>query len=116
MASYQLGSNISQLSLAAAVAALGDAEHVAREQRRNREVRTFTRKFFADAGFTMSAGDANFMMVDIRRDAKAFKGDCLKRGVAVGRTFPPLTTHVRLSFGTMAEMKKALEVFKTTLA
>lgn len=115
MASWQLGSNVSQLSLAAAVAALGDTEHVAREQRRNREVRAFTRKFFADAGYTMSAGEANFMMVDVRRDAKAFKGECLKKGVAVGRAFPPLTTHVRLSFGTMPEMRKALAIFKTTL-
>ncbi len=116
LASYQLGSNTNQLVLAAAVAALADTEHVAREQRRNREVRAFTRKFFADAGYTMSAGDANFMMVDVRRDAKAFKAQCLKKGVAVGRAFPPLTTHVRLSFGTMPEMKKALEVFRTTLA
>lgn len=116
MSSFQLGSNVSQLSLAAAIAALRDTEHVAREQRRNREVKTFTRKFFADAGFAMSAGEANFMMVDIRRDAKAFKAECLKKGVAVGRAFPPLNTQVRLSFGTMPEMKKALEVFRSTLA
>jgi histidinol-phosphate aminotransferase len=116
MMSYQLASNISQLSLAAAVAALGDKEHIAREVRRNKEVRAFTRKFFADAGYTMSAGEANFMLVDVRRDAKAFKKECLGRGVAIGRSFPPLTNHARVSFGTMAEMRKALEVFRTTLA
>ncbi|MFI5243596.1 MAG: pyridoxal phosphate-dependent aminotransferase [Gemmatimonadales bacterium] len=116
MSSFQLGSNVSQLSLAAAIAALRDTEHVAREQRRNREVKAFTRKFFAGAGYAMSAGEANFMMVDIRRDAKAFKAECLKKGVAVGRAFPPLNTQVRLSFGTMPEMKKALEVFRSTLA
>jgi histidinol-phosphate aminotransferase len=115
MSSFQLGSNVSQLSLAAAIAALRDTEHVVREQRRNREVKAFTRKFFADAGYVMSASEANFMMVDVRRDAKAFKAECLKKGVAVGRAFPPLNTQVRLSFGTMAEMKKALEVFRTTL-
>ncbi|MFI5310034.1 MAG: pyridoxal phosphate-dependent aminotransferase [Gemmatimonadales bacterium] len=116
MGGYQLGSNISQLSLAAATAALADTGHIAREQQRNREVRAFTRKFFADAGYVMSAGEANFMMVDVRRDAKAFKSECLKKGVAIGRPFPPLTTQARLSFGTMPEMKKALEVFKSTLA
>jgi histidinol-phosphate aminotransferase len=115
MGSYQLGSNISQLSLAAAVAALADTKHIAHEQERNRDVRSFTRKFFADAGYTMSAGEANFMMVDVRRDAKAFKAECLKKGVAIGRPFPPLTTYARLSFGTMPEMKKALEVFRSTL-
>ena len=116
MMSYQLASNISQLSLVAAISALGDAAHVATEVRRNREVKALTRKFFADLGYAMSAGEANFMMVDIRKDARAFKSECLKKGVAVGRAFPPLTTHVRLSFGTMAEMRKALEVFRTTLA
>jgi len=116
MMSYQLASNISQLSLVAAISALGDAAHVATEVRRNREVKALTRKFFADLGYAMSAGEANFMMVDIRKDARAFKLECLKKGVAVGRAFPPLTTHVRLSFGTMAEMRKALEVFRTTLA
>jgi histidinol-phosphate aminotransferase len=116
MSSWIMGSNVSQLSLAAALAGVQDAPHIAAEVRRNHEVRAYTRKFFADAGYEMSAGQANFMMVDIRRDAKVFKGECIKQGVAIGRSFPPLTTQARISFGTMEEMKKALQVFKTTLA
>ncbi|HVT37817.1 MAG TPA: aminotransferase class I/II-fold pyridoxal phosphate-dependent enzyme [Gemmatimonadaceae bacterium] len=116
LSSWVMGSSISQLSLAAAHAAVTDSEHVAREVRRNRTVRAYTRKFFADAGYDMSQGQANFVMVNIRRDAKAFKTDCIKRGVAVGRPFPPLNTYTRISFGTMPEMRKALQVFKTTLA
>jgi histidinol-phosphate aminotransferase len=113
---FQLGSNISQLSLAAAIAAVADTAHIAAEVKRNIEVRAFTRKFFAGMGLKMSAGEANFLMVDVRRDAKAFKADCLNRGVAIGRPFPPLTTQARVSFGTMAEMQKAVEVFKAVLA
>ena len=116
IARWVMGSSVSQLSLAAAGAAVADPDHVAREVQRNRGVRAYTRKFFGDAGFAMSEGQANFMMVDIRRDSKAFKTECLKQGVAVGRPFPPLNTHTRISFGTMAEMRKALRVFKTTLA
>jgi histidinol-phosphate aminotransferase len=116
MASWIMGSSISQLSLAAATAAVADVEHVHNEVQRNRVVKAYTRKFFADAGFDMSPGQANFMMVDVRRDAKAFKAECIRRGVAVGRAFPPLNTQARITFGTMAEMKKALQVFKTTLA
>jgi histidinol-phosphate aminotransferase len=116
MTSYKLASNISQLSLAAAVAALADTAHVAAEVKRNREVKAFTRKFFSGLGLTMSAAEANFMMVDIRRDAKAFKTACLEKGVAIGRAFPPLTTQARMSFGTMAEMQKAVEVFRALLA
>ncbi len=56
------------------------------------------------------------MMVDIRRDAKQFKMDALKHNVAVGRQFPSFPTWVRVSVGTMAEMKKAMGVFGTLLA
>ena len=47
---------------------------------------------------------------------KAFKAECIKHQVAIGRQFPALPTHARVSFGTMTEMKKAFEVFTTTLA
>jgi histidinol-phosphate aminotransferase len=115
MKPWTLGSNVSQLTLVAAVAALEDSPSVATEVRRNREVKAFTRKFFADAGFTMSAGDANFMMVDVRRDAAEFKRECVRQGVAVGRAFPQLPTHSRITFGTMPEMKKAVALFREML-
>ena len=66
-----------------------------------REARAFTRKFFENAGYTVHAADANFMMVDIRRDAKAFKLECVKHKVAIGRAFPSLPTYARVSVGTM---------------
>jgi histidinol-phosphate aminotransferase len=116
MAGFQLGSNSNQLVLAAAVASLNDPAHIAAEVKRNREVRAYTRKFFDGLGLKMSAGQANFMMVDVRREAKAFKAACLAQNVAIGRPFPPLTNQARLSFGTMPEMQKAVEVFKTVLA
>ena len=37
-------------------------------------------------------------------------------GVMVGRDFPPYEkTHCRISIGTMAEMQKAVDVFKKVL-
>jgi len=115
MKAWTLGSNVSQLTLAAAQVALEDSAHIANEVRRNAEVKAFTRKFFADAGFTMSSGDANFMMVDVRRSAAAFKSTLLRKGVAVGRAFPPLPNHSRITFGTMPEMRKAVGVFREVL-
>ncbi|MBM4193498.1 MAG: aminotransferase class I/II-fold pyridoxal phosphate-dependent enzyme, partial [Gemmatimonadetes bacterium] len=115
MRPWIMGSNVSQLTLVAATAALNDPGHIAEEVARNREVKAFTRKFFADAGFAMSAGQANFMMVDIKQPAAAFKAAAVKKGIAVGRAFPPLTNQARITFGTMKEMKKATEVFKEML-
>jgi histidinol-phosphate aminotransferase len=113
---WQLGSNVNQLALAAATASVTDKAHIADEQKKNREARAFTRKFFESAGYTIHSTDANFLMVDIHRDARAFKLECAKRKVAIGRAFPALPTHARVSIGTMPEMKKAVAVFRAALA
>jgi histidinol-phosphate aminotransferase len=116
IAAWSLGSNVNQLALVAAIHAVGDAQHIANEQKLNRAARAYTRQFFEKAGFKVAQSEANFMMVDIRRDSREFKLECVKSLVAVGRQFPALPTHVRVSIGTMAEMTKALQVFKTALA
>jgi histidinol-phosphate aminotransferase len=116
MSSWLLGSNVNQLALAAAAVTVGDAPHIAAEQRKNAEARALTRKFFESAGYTVHGAEANFMMIDIHRDARAFKLECAKHKVAIGRAFPALPTHARVSIGTLPEMKKAIAVFRTTLA
>ena len=116
MRPYMLGSNISQLSLAAAKATVGDVARIADEKKKNHDAKVFTAKAFTSMGYEVVPSDANFMMVDIKRDVKAFKAECIKKKVAVGRPFPPLNTYVRVSVGTMAEMQKAVEVFRSTLA
>jgi histidinol-phosphate aminotransferase len=116
MSTWLLGSNVNQLALAAAMTTVADAAHIAAEQKKNREARAFTRKFFESAGYTVHAAEANFMMIDVRRDAKAFKLECVKHNVAIGRGFPAVPTYARVSVGTMAEMQKAVAVFKTVLS
>lgn len=116
MKGWMLGSNVNQLALAAAKVTVSDAPRIADEKRKNHEAKLFTAKAFTGMGYEVIPSDANFMMVNIKRDVKAFKAECIKKGVAVGRPFPPLNTYVRVSVGTMAEMEKAVEVFRTTLA
>ena len=116
MASWLLGSNVNQLALAAVATTVNDSAHVVSEQRRNDEARAFTRSFFQSGGYTVHAAEANFMMVDVRRDAHAFKLDCVKHKVAIGRSFPSVPNYARISVGTMPQMKKAVEVFRTVLA
>jgi histidinol-phosphate aminotransferase len=116
MKGWMLGSNVNQLALAAAKTTVGDLARIADEKKKNHDAKVFTAKAFAGMGYEVVPSDANFMMIDIKRDAKAFKADCIKKGVAIGRPFPPLTTYVRVGVGTMAEMQKAVEVFRSTLA
>ena len=115
LARHQLGMGINVLAAAAARAALGDRALVSREQRLNHEARDFTRRYFEGAGYRVAPSQANFLMADIRRDAKGFQDACRTHDVLVGRPFPPLATHARVSIGTMDEMRAAVDVFRRVL-
>ena len=54
---------------------------------------------------------ANFLMIDIGRDARQFGMEMGMRGVAPGRPFPPLDNMLRVSIGTDADMERFREVF-----
>jgi histidinol-phosphate aminotransferase len=116
MSRFRIANNVNVLGAAAAIAALPQADHVARQAALNREAREFTRRAFTDAGYKVAASEANFVMVEIRRDARAFQEACKLKGVLVGRPFAPLTTHARVSIGTMDEMRRALDILRAVLA
>jgi histidinol-phosphate aminotransferase len=102
--------------IAAAIAALGDSRHLENERRRNTAVRAFTVNALRDMGARPADSQGNFLFVDIGGPAKEFRDACAKSGVMVGRDFPPFEkSHCRISIGTMDEMKKAVEVFRTVL-
>jgi len=54
---------------------------------------------------------ANFVMIDVGRDAKSFGTEMRRYGVVVGRPFPPLNNMLRVSIGTDQEMARFREVF-----
>jgi histidinol-phosphate aminotransferase len=99
----------------ASIAAPGAADHLARERRLNAEARELTVRYFTDAGYVPAAAEANFVMVDVRRDVRAFRQACRAQGIAIGRPFPPLATHARVSIGTREEMEQAIAVFRRVL-
>ena len=121
MAEWDAGSGTSSLNVLAMHAGLAaieqDASFITAERARNKEVRDFTMKWFADRGMKPTDSQANFMFVNIGRPAKAFREACRAKGVLVARDFPPFEqTHCRISYGTMDEMKKAVAVFGDVLA
>jgi len=116
MARHRLPNAVNVLASAAGTATIADTAHLEKERQLNREAREFTRKSLENMGFKSSDSNANFLMVAIGRDSKAFKDACAKHGILVGRPFPPLTTHARISIGTMDEMKKATDVFRQVLS
>ncbi len=108
---------ISIMALLGAKAALQVPDQwVKDEQRRNAEARAFTQQWFASRGYAPTDSQTNFMFINIKRPSKGFREACLRDGVAVGRDFPPYDqTHARISVGTLAEMKKAVQVFEQVL-
>jgi histidinol-phosphate aminotransferase len=116
LAALKMPYNANVLGIAAAIAALGDPRHIEQERARNTEVRGFTIRALKDMGCVPAESQANFLFADIRRPARPFREACAKAGVVVGREFPPFErTHVRISIGTMDEMQKATDVFRTVL-
>jgi histidinol-phosphate aminotransferase len=102
--------------IVAATASIKDVARLQRESARNTEARQFTIDWFSRAGFTGTDSQTNFVFVDIKRPAKGFRDACREQGVLVARDFPPLEkSHVRVSIGTLDEMKRATEVFGRVL-
>lgn len=103
-------------SIAAALAALADEAFVAQQVTANNQTRAFTTKTFEELGFKVFPSDANFILVDVQRKPDEFAAACRERGFSVGRPFPGLATHSRISIGTAEEMQKAAVAFKAILA
>jgi histidinol-phosphate aminotransferase len=110
-------SSLNVLALHAATAAVEqDPSFLVNERARNKEVRDFTMKWFADRGMKPAESQANFMFVNIGTPVKEFRDKCLAKGIKVARDFPPFEkSHCRISFGTMDEMRKAVAVFGEVL-
>jgi len=104
------------LAMTGAMAALGQGgDGIATERARNEDVRNFTREFFGSAGFEDTESHTNFLFVDVKKPIEEFALACKQNGVRVGRPFPPLETHARISLGTMDEMERATKVFAEVL-
>jgi len=118
MSAWRMPYNVNTFGVAAAVASLKDPQHIKDESARNKAVRDFTIKTLADLGYPSTESQTNFIFTDIGKTmtAAAFRDACAAKGVMVGRDFPPLEKQwTRISLGTMEEMQKATEVFRSVL-
>ncbi len=112
---YLDAGRLSCLSARAALTALADPGRVSEMRAGNHAARAMTVQSFRDAGYRVADSEANFVMVDVRRDIRVFHRACRNRGVDIARPFPPLLTWARITIGTMAEMQQAVEAFRGAL-
>ena len=98
-------------AVAAGRAALGDAESVRNFVKRNTDDR---QEFFNQAMARMLKpidSHANFVMMDTHQSADDIIEHFRKNKVRIGRHFPPLTHHIRVSLGTPVAMKEFWRVW-----
>ena len=117
MGKRQLVNNPNQLAIAATLAALkSDGEFVERIHKMNAEVRDYVCQEVTAMGLQYIPSQTNFVMIGVNRPAKPLIEELKKRKLLVGRLFPSMPEHVRVSFGTLAEMKSFMKEFKEVMA
>lgn len=98
------------------VAALRDTESQAWVKKTTIALREKTVKELASLGYQSIPSDANFFMVHLKRPVVPVIEEFKKKGVLVGRPFPPMNEHLRVSVGTADEMGRFMVAFKDIMA
>jgi histidinol-phosphate aminotransferase len=88
----------------AAMAALDDREGTRASVRRNAADRDEFMRQAHRRKLSPIASYANFAMMDVSRPVSTVIEHFKKQGILVGRAFPPLDTHLRVTFGRPQEM------------
>ncbi len=111
MRPYSMGS-INALVKHGGAASLKDTASQAEVKAKVMALRKKTTSELNGLGYETLPSETNFFMVSIGREIQPVIQEFLKKGVAVGRPFPPMTTHMRVSIGTAEEMDRFMKAFK----
>ena len=106
MAPHRLQNSLNAVGLAAARASLADQASAAQVRTRNAKIRTAFVGWLEQQGFKTIPSDANFVMVEIGRPVPPVIDALKQRGFLVGRLFPSMPTHLRISLGTEEQMAR----------
>ncbi len=98
------------------VAALKDTDAQARVKRLTLDLRKKTTSDLAALGYSVVPSEANFFMVDLKRPVRPVIAEFQKKNILVGRPFPPMNEHLRVSVGTADEMRRFTVAFKEIMA
>jgi len=104
--------HINVLAKYAGVAALKDNAGQTATRATILDLRKKTTAELTSLGHKVIPSETNFFMVDIRRPVGPVIQDFRRRQILVGRPFPPMLQHLRVSVGTADEMERFLAAFK----
>ena len=115
MRPFSMGS-INALVKHGAAASLKDTASQAEVKAKVMALRKKTTSELQAYGYESLPSETNFFMVSIGREIQPVIDEFRAKGVAVGRPFPPMTTHMRVSIGTAEEMGRFVTAFKEIFA
>jgi histidinol-phosphate aminotransferase len=113
---HQAWDSVNIMALAAASASLDDLDQVTNGRRLNSEARAFVTAELDKMGYKQIPSRANFVMVDVKRPVVPLIQALKQRNVYVGRLFPALPNHMRLTIGKQSEMEAFLAAFRQVVA
>ncbi len=111
----QMWDSVNCMALAAATASLDDPDHVPNGQRLNKEAKQFTTSELEKMGYKSIPSQANFIMFDCKRSVVPIIKAMKDHNVHVGRLFPALPNHMRLTIGKKSEMETFLAAFREVI-
>ena len=103
-------------AVAAGRASLADAAWAADGTRRNASTRAHVVSELGKRGYSVIPSQANFIMFETRKPVKPLIAALKERGVEVGRLFPALPTHLRVTIGRPDDMERFLSAFAAVVA
>jgi histidinol-phosphate aminotransferase len=112
MASSQAWNAMNLMACVAARASLADSAHAVESKKKNSETRAWVVKELDSLGYRTLPSEANFYMIDMRTDVRPVIQAFRERNVRVGRLFPAMPKHLRVTIGTREEMDRFVETFK----
>jgi histidinol-phosphate aminotransferase len=112
MRPYSMGS-VNVLAKWGAVASLKDVAGQADVKKKITDTRNKTQRDLEAYGYPTIPSQANFFMVSLEgRTVQPVIQEFREKGILVGRPFPPMINHLRVSVGTPEDMEKFLKGFK----
>jgi histidinol-phosphate/aromatic aminotransferase/cobyric acid decarboxylase-like protein len=79
------------------------------------DIREETAGWLAKKGFAVLPSEANMLMVDVRKPGRELFQALLKEKVVIGRSWPSMPNHVRITIGTSDEMAKFRAAFERVM-
>ena len=111
----QSSDSVNIMALAAGLGSLSDPEQVVKNRRLNAQTRKMVTVELERMGYESIPSQGNFIMTDVKRPVPPLIQAMKERKVQIGRLFPSLPNHMRLTIGKEAEMKAFLSAFRQVM-